>query len=130
MSIDTISDFLTVIRNGLSVNKKSILVPCSNMKVEIAKVLKDEGYIRDYKEEDKDGKRFLTVFLKYVDGESVIHEIKRVSRSGRRHYSKTNDIKSVIGGLGIAIITTSGGIMTDRQAKKLGVGGEVVCNVW
>ena len=130
MSIDTISDFLTIIRNGLSVSKKSIVAPYSNFKIEIAKVLKDEGYIKDYKEQEIDGKRFLVIILKYVNGESVIHEIKRVSTPGRRHYEATNTIESVIGGLGISILTTSFGVVTDRQAKKLGVGGEVVCNVW
>lgn len=130
MSIDTISDFLTIIRNGLGVNKKMVVVPLSSLKVEVTKVLKDEGYIRDYKEEEIDGKRFLTVFLKYVNGESVIHEIKRISTSGRRCYEGVKAIKPVIGGLGISILTTSAGVISDRQARKLGVGGEVICNVW
>jgi small subunit ribosomal protein S8 len=130
MSIDTVSDFLTVIRNGLSVNKKSVIVPCSNFKIEIAKVLKEEGYIRDYNQQKIENKNFLVVFLKYVNGESVIHEIKRISRPGRRHYEAAKIIEPVIGGLGISILTTSSGVMTDRQAKKLGVGGEIVCNVW
>jgi small subunit ribosomal protein S8 len=112
------------------VNKKTVVAPCSNLKIGIINVLKDEGYIRDYKKEDLDGKPFLTVYLKYVNGESVIHEIKRVSKCGRRHYEKSNEIKPVVGGLGISILTTSSGIITDRQAKKLGVGGEVVCSVW
>lgn len=130
MSIDTVSDFLTIIRNGLSINKKSVVVPFSNFKIEIAKVLKDEGYIRDYKEQEIENKRYLAIFLKYVNGESVIHEIKRISRPGRRHYESTSEIEPVIGGLGISILTTSSGVMTDRQARKLGIGGEIVCNVW
>ncbi|KKQ32990.1 MAG: 30S ribosomal protein S8 [candidate division TM6 bacterium GW2011_GWF2_37_49] len=130
MSIDTISDFLTIIRNGLSVSKKSIVVPYSNFKTEITKVLNDEGYISDYKEQEIEGKRFLVIFLKYVNGESVIHEIKRISTPGRRRYEAAKVVAPVIGGLGISILTTSFGVVTDRKAKELGVGGEVVCNVW
>lgn len=130
MSLDTIGDFFTVIRNGLMVNKKMVLVPSSKLKIGISNVLKDEGYIKDYKVEEKDNKRYLTVYLKYVNGESVIHEIKRISKCGRRQYAKSNCVEPVIGGLGISILTTSSGIITDRQAKKSGVGGEVICSVW
>lgn len=130
MSIDTVSDFLTIIRNGLSVSKKSVIVPYSNFKSEISKVLRDEGYIKDYKEQEIEGKRFLVIYLKYVNGESVIHEIKRISTSGRRFYASEKNVESVIGGLGISILTTSLGVVTDRRAKELRVGGEVVCNVW
>jgi small subunit ribosomal protein S8 len=131
MSIDVIGDFLTVIRNALMVYKRSIVVPCSNEKMGIAEVLKNEGYIRDYKKtEDEKGKASLTVLLKYVDGESAINELKRVSRPGRRCYERAKNITPVVGGLGVSILSTSSGIMTDRQAKKLSVGGEVICHVW
>lgn len=130
MSRDTIGDFLTIIRNGLKVNKRSVVIPCSNLKIEIAKVLKDEGYIRDFKVSGDEKKKDLTIFLKYVDGESVIHEITRISKSGCRHYEGSKSVVPVIGGLGISILTTSSGVVTDRQAKKLGVGGEVICHVW
>jgi small subunit ribosomal protein S8 len=130
MSRDTISDFLTIIRNGLMVNKRSVILPSSNLKIEIAKVLKEEGYIRDFKISEEDSKKKLTILLKYVDGESVIHEITRVSTPGCRQYENSKSISTVIGGLGISILTTSSGIITDRQAKKLGVGGEVICHVW
>jgi len=130
MSIDTIGDFLTVIRNGLMVGKRSVVVPCSNEKEAIAKTLKEEGFIKDYKKEQEGVKASLTVMLKYVSGEPVIHEVLRVSTPGRRHYENSNGITAVTGGLGISILSTSKGVMSDRQAKKLGVGGEVICHVW
>lgn len=130
MSMDTIGDFLTVIRNGLMVNKRSIIIPHSALKASIAQVLKKEGYIKDFKVTAEGVKNNLTVFLKYVDGESVIHEIKRKSTPGRRSYERLNGVTSVVGGLGIAILTTNKGVITDRQAKELGVGGEVICHVW
>lgn len=130
MSIDTIGDFLTVLRNGILVGKRSVTLPSSRLKAEVARVLKEEGYIKDFEKTEKDGKSFLTVFLKYVNGECVIHEITRISTPGRRHYEKNNGLKPVTGGLGIAVLTTSAGIITDQKAKRLGVGGEVICNVW
>ncbi len=130
MSVDTISNFLTVIRNGLLVSKRSVTVQHSNMKQAIANLLKAEGYIKDYKTETVEGKPVLTVLLKYVNGESVIHDIKRVSKSGRRHYEGTNAVKPVIGGLGISVLSTSKGIMTDKQARQANVGGEVICHIW
>jgi len=130
MSRDMIGDFLTIIRNGLKVNKRSVVLPSSILKVEIAKVLKDEGYIKDFKISEEDKKVTLTILLKYVEGESVIHEITSISTPGRRQYENSKSITSVIGGLGISILTTSSGVITDRQAKKLGVGGEVICHVW
>ena len=130
MSVDTIGDFLTVIRNGLMVGKRSIAVPHSIMKENVAKVLKDEGFIKDYKQEAGESFPSLKVQLKYVSGESVIHELTRVSTPGRRHYEKSSKITPVIGGLGVAIVTTSHGVMSDKQAKKLGIGGEIICHVW
>lgn len=130
MSIDTISDFLTVMRNGLMVGKRSVAVPHSNMKQRIAEVLKNEGYIKDFSVADNEGKPRLNILFKYVNGESPIHAVTRISKSGRRHYERVNGISHVIGGLGIAILTTSRGIMTDKQAAQAGVGGEVICKVW
>ena len=130
MSIDTMGDFLTVIRNALMVGKRSITVPHSAMKENVAKVLKDEGFIKEYKKEDGESFPSLKVQLKYVNGEFVIHELTRVSTPGRRHYEKSEEITSVIGGLGVAIVTTSHGVISDKQAKKLGIGGEIICHVW
>jgi small subunit ribosomal protein S8 len=131
MSIDSIGDFLTVMRNGLMVRKRSVSVPYSTMKYNIAKVLKDEGFIKDFKqEENEDNKQSLTVFLKYIEGESVIHEIRRISTPGRRYYERNTALTSVVGGLGISILTTSSGIMTDKLARAKAIGGEVICHVW
>jgi small subunit ribosomal protein S8 len=131
MSVDTIGDFLTIIRNGLMVNKRLVTVPSSTLKVNVANVLKEEGYIKDFKVEKLEGnKSKLSIFLKYVDGESVIHEITRISTPGRRNYAGGADLKPVVGGLGISIVTTSKGVITDQKARKLGVGGEVICQVW
>lgn len=128
--MDSIGDFLTVIRNGISARKRMVTVATSKMKLSIAQLLKDEGYIKDFKIEQDGVKGFLTVHLKYVDGESVIHEIIRKSKPGRRSYQSANKIQPVIGGLGIAIISTSRGLVADRRARELGVGGETVCTVW
>lgn len=130
MSIDTIGNFLTVVRNGLMVNKRSVVVQHSNLKEQIAQVLKEEGFIKDFKQVKEGTKLFLTVMLKYVDGESVIHELTRISTPGRRHYEKSNNVTFVIGGLGTSILTTSKGIVSDKQAKRLNIGGEVICHVW
>ena len=131
MSIDTMGDFLTAIRNSLMVSKRAVTVPFSKMKMGVAQVLKEEGFIKDYKKTDDDSvKNSLTIYLKYVDGESVIHEITRVSKPGRRHYENLKNMEPVIGGLGISVLTTNAGIITDKKAKKLSVGGEVVCHVW
>jgi small subunit ribosomal protein S8 len=126
MSIDTVGDFLTIIRNGLMVSKPSVQVPFSKLKHQIALLLKEEGFIRDVVVED----RHMNVLLKYVGGESVIHEINRISTPGKRLYKGGKSIKPVIGGLGISIVTTSKGIITDKKAKALNVGGEVICTVW
>ena len=130
MSIDTIGDFLTVIRNALMVSKRSVSVPFSNMKLGIAKVLKDEGYIKDYQQVDgENDKPRLVVYFKYVKGMSVIQDIKRVSTPGRREYLGTKKMRGVDGGLGVAILSTNKGIITDLQARKFVVGGEVICHV-
>jgi small subunit ribosomal protein S8 len=130
MSIDTIGDFLTVVRNGLMVSKRSVETPYSKIKVEIVKILKDEGFIKDFVFTEEDSKKMIKLFLKYASGESVIHEITRISTPGRRVYGKSDQIKNVIGKLGISILTTNKGIMTDKRAKDLSVGGEIICSVW
>ena len=133
MSIDAIGNFLTIIRNGIRVSKSFVVAPHSKINVEIARILKEEGFIRNFATVASEGvKKDIKVFLKYVDSESVIHEITRVSTPGRRVYSKINEIKPVVGGFGISILSTSRGLMTDKQAKNpsLKIGGEVLCKVW
>lgn len=131
MSVDSIANFLTIIRNGIMVRKRSVVISSSKMRVNIAQVLKNEGYIRDFKVESNDGPGIsLTILLKYVGGNSAINEITRISKPSRRHYQGVSDIKQVIGGLGVAIVTTSSGVVTDRDARKLGIGGEILCHVW
>ena len=130
MSQDSIGDFLTIIRNGIMASKTHVLVPFSKFKFEIAHLLKSEGFVKDALSQEEDGKKMIKVLLKYVDGESVIHELKRVSTPGRRQFRRFFEFKPVIGGLGISVVTTSKGLMTDKQAKKLALGGEVICAVW
>lgn len=131
MSIDVIGNFLTIIRNGLMVSKSFVVAPYSKIKFEIAQILKEEGFIENFLVENNEGvKKSIKIILKYVDGESVIHEIERVSTPGRRFYVGAADIKPVIGGLGISILTTSSGIFSNNQAKIRGAGGEVICKVW
>lgn len=126
---DPIADFLTRIRNGQSSGKTEVYVPTSKVKVAIAKVLKDEGYIEDFSATDVEGKPHLAVQLKYFQGRPVIDRLERVSRPGLRVYKGKDELPSVLGGLGIAIVSTSQGVMTDRQARASGHGGEVICIV-
>jgi small subunit ribosomal protein S8 len=126
---DPISDMLTRIRNGQQARKTSVTLPASHVKAAIAKVLEAEGYIAGFSTGDTDGKPTLTVDLKYYQDRPVIERIERVSRPGLRVYSSASDLPKVQGGLGIAIVSTSGGVMTDRQARAGGHGGEVLCFV-
>lgn len=128
--MDPIGDFLTIIRNGLQKRKRFVSAPCSKEKLGIATVLKEEGYIRDYQRIEDGCKASLKVFLKYVDGKSVVSEITRISTPGRRRYEGLDNMTSVVGGLGVSILTTNLGIITDKQARKSGIGGEVLCHVW
>ena len=131
MAIDAIGDFLTIIRNGLMASKRTVVAPYSKIKLEIVKILKNEGFIKDFEIVENDShKKEIKVSLKYVDGESVIHEITRKSKPSKRVYEKSTQMKCVIGKLGISIITTNKGIMTDKEAKQLAVGGEIICSVW
>jgi small subunit ribosomal protein S8 len=128
--MDVIGDFLTIIRNGIAVSRLSVTVPYSKLKNSIVDILKNEGFIKDFSIEADGTKKSLRIFLKYVDGESVIHEISRVSKPGRRMYRGFSDLKPVVGGLGVSILTTSHGVLTNKQAKARSVGGEVICTVW
>ena len=126
---DPIADMLTRIRNAQMVNKTTVALPASKIKVAIAKVLKDEGYIDGYKVQAAEGKSELHIELKYYAGRAVIERIERVSRPGLRVYKGRDDTPQVMNGLGVAIITTPRGVMTDRKARAEGVGGEVLCYV-
>ena len=126
---DPISDMLTRIRNGQKARKVAVSMPASNQKEAIAKVLQDEGYIDGFATRDNDGKPELEVTLKYYAGRPVIERIERVSRPGLRVYKGRNAIPQVMNGLGVAIVTTPKGVMTDRKARQTGVGGEVLCYV-
>lgn len=126
---DPIADMLTRIRNGLAASKLEVTMPMSKNKKAIAALLKDEGYIADFSDSEVEGKPSLTVSLKYFEGKPVIEKIKRISRPGLRIYKANNELPKVMGGLGIAIISTSQGLMTDRAARTAGVGGEVLCTV-
>jgi small subunit ribosomal protein S8 len=127
---DPIADMLTRIRNGQRINSEKVVMPSSTRKIAIAKVLKDEGFIVDYSvAEQPANKSELTVELKYFEGEPVIDTIKRVSKPGLRIYKKKDELPKVLGGLGIAIVSTSKGVMTDRAARDQGCGGEVICFV-
>lgn len=126
---DPIADMLTRIRNGQSADKISVSMPLSKMKVAVATVLKDEGYIKNFHIEGEGAKKQLVVDLKYYMGSPVIEKIKKISRPGLRIYKSAEELPRIIGGLGIAIISTSKGLMTDRAARESGHGGEVVCTV-
>lgn len=126
---DPIADFLTRIRNGQSSGKPEINVPASKVKLAIAKVLKEEGYVEDFSSSVQDGKPMLAVQLKYYQGRPVIDRLERISRPGLRVYKGKDELPSVLGGLGVAIVSTSKGVMTDRQARASGHGGEVICIV-
>jgi small subunit ribosomal protein S8 len=133
MNTDPIADMLTRIRNANMVSLTEVDMPSSKLKVELAKLLKSEGYVEDYAVVEKEGSAFKTlkITLKYDEkSKPVISNLKRVSRPGLRNYCKAKDIPQVLGGMGIAIISTSKGLLTDRKAKKENVGGEILCYVW
>tara|TARA_B110000008_G_scaffold52797_1_gene52066 strand:- start:40 stop:429 length:390 start_codon:yes stop_codon:yes gene_type:complete len=126
---DPIADMLTRIRNGQMRNKVTVSMPASKIKKSIASVLKDEGYIEDFGITDNNGKPLLNIDLKYYAGQPVIETIERISKPSLRIYKSTDDLPKVMNGLGVAIITTSKGVMTDIKARAAGVGGEVLCYV-
>ena len=127
---DPIADMLTRIRNAQQAQSDSVAMPSSKIKVAVAKVLADEGYIDSYTVSQDEIKPILDIALKYYEGRSVIESIKRISRPGLRNYKGKDEIPLVNGGLGVAIVSTSKGVMTDRAARALGIGGEVVCTVF
>jgi len=128
---DPIADFLTRLRNGIMARHKTVSCPSSRLKTRIAHILKDEGYVSDVGEETQEGRKVLTVTLRYDDHQApVIEGIQRISRPGLRMYVNADKLPKVRGGLGMAIISTSKGVMTDSQARKDRVGGEVLCQVW
>ena len=128
MMTDPIADMLTRVRNAQAASKFDVTMPSSKLKLSIAKVLQDEGYIAGYSS-DNAVKPTLTVTLKYYDGRPVIDELKRVSRPGLRIYKNKNELPKILNGLGIAIVSTSAGVMTDREARDTGRGGEIICTV-
>ena len=128
---DPISDMLTRIRNANMAEHKQVQIPHSKMKTEIARLLKEEGYIKDFTRENVEGKATLVLFLKYMeDQKPVIQGLRRVSRPSRRHYVGAEDVPRVLGGIGTAFLSTSTGILTDNDARKAHVGGEVLCYIW
>jgi small subunit ribosomal protein S8 len=128
---DPVSDLLTRIRNAASVRHDRMDIPASKMKLEIAKILKQEGYIRTFKMIEEGPQGTIRIYLKYADdGEPVIHGLRRVSRPGRRVYRGVGDLPKVRNGLGVAVISTNRGVLTDEQARGLQVGGEVLCEIW
>jgi small subunit ribosomal protein S8 len=129
MMTDPIADLLTRIRNAQRADKINVQIPASRTKSSIANVLKNEGYIRNFVEQEVEGKPVLNVELKYYNGEPVITTLQRVSKPGRRQYNGKDSLPRVAGGLGVAIISTSTGIMSDREAREAGIGGEVLCVV-
>lgn len=128
---DPVADFLTRIRNSIRAGHQKLEVPASKLKTEIARILKEEGYIASYKATDENGRSILRVYLKYsANNEAAIRDLSRVSRPGCRVYVGHGSIKRVQGGLGISILTTPRGVMTGREARRQKVGGEILCEVW
>jgi small subunit ribosomal protein S8 len=127
---DPVADFLARIRNAIRARHQKMDVPASKLKAEIARILKEEGYISNYKVQDEEGKLVLRVYLKYGGAEAAIRDLARISRPGCRVYVGRDEIKRVQGCLGISILTTPKGVMTGRQARREGVGGELLCEVW
>lgn len=127
---DPIADMLTRIRNGILSRHPRVDMPASKLKAELARILKEEGYISNFKVAEEGKKKVLKVFLRYgTDGESAISVIERVSKAGRRVYVASDEIPRVLGGLGVNILTTPRGVMTGKSARKAGLGGEVLCNI-
>jgi small subunit ribosomal protein S8 len=127
---DPVGDLITRIRNAQMRKRSKLLSPSSTQRVRLLQVLKDEGYIRDFREVEKDGRKELEVELKYFEGAPAIHEIQRVSKPGRRVYSAIKDLRLVRNGLGISILSTPRGVMSDAAARTANVGGEVLCEVY
>jgi len=128
---DPVADMLTRIRNAISARHQKVDIPASKLKLEIARILKEEGYVSNFKATEEEGHKILRIYLKYANNnEAVISQVNRVSRPGCRVYVRRTEIPRVLGGLGINILTTPRGVMTGRQARKQGLGGELLCEVW
>lgn len=127
---DPIADMLTRIRNANAAKHATVAVPFSRIKESIANILKNEGYIVDYEIKEEGTKKDILVTLKFVDGEEVVKGLRRISKPGRRVYSSVDNLPKVLGGLGIAIVSTPKGVLTDKECRKHSVGGEVLCYVW
>ncbi|HET6267189.1 MAG TPA: 30S ribosomal protein S8 [Acidobacteriota bacterium] len=128
---DPVGDYLARIRNAISARHEKVDIPASKVKLEITKILKEEGFIQNFKVQESGTKQgLIRIFLRYTDGTSVITGLKQVSRPGRRFYARKEKVPSVIGGLGVSIVSTSRGIMTGTKSHHLGVGGEVLCEIW
>ncbi|WP_277285223.1 30S ribosomal protein S8 [Sneathia sanguinegens] len=127
---DPIADMLTRIRNANAAKHASVSIPFSRIKESIANILKNEGYIVDYEIKEEGTKKDIVVTLKFVDGEEVVKGLRRISKPGRRVYSSVDNLPKVLGGLGIAIVSTPKGVLTDKECRKHSVGGEVLCYVW
>ena len=127
---DPVADMLTRLRNSISARHQKVDVPASKLKAEIARILKEEGYISNFKATEEEGHKVLRIYLKYSNNEAAISNVERVSRPGCRVYVRRSEIPRVLGGLGINILTTPRGVMTGRQARKQGLGGEVLCQIW
>ena len=131
MITDPIADMLTRIRNANTVKHPSVEVPASKLKIELAKLLKEEGFIADYEVHEKGQFKVIVISLKYdVNGKPVITKLEKISKPGLRHYSKAKNLQKVLGGMGIAVVSTPKGLLTDRKARKENVGGEVLCYVY
>jgi len=131
MNTDPIADMLTRIRNANTVKHQTVDVPASKLKIQLAKLLKEEGYIADYEVRDDGRFKIISITLKYdVSGKPVITKLERISKPGLRHYSKAKNLQKVLGGMGIAVVSTPKGLLTDRKARKENVGGEVLCYVY
>ena len=131
MMSDPIADMLTRIRNAMNAGHPKAEIPASKLKIELARILKQEGFVANYRVADDDGKRTIKVYLKYrTDNRPLITKIERVSKPGRRVYTDSGRVPRVIGGMGINVLTTSRGVMTGKQAREMGVGGEILCNVY
>jgi len=129
--MDVISDYITAVRNAILARKKEVKMPASKFKQEISRILLEEGYISNFQVLEKEWPSEILIQLKYsAQGESVIANIHKISKQSRRVYRKVTDIPRVRNGLGTAIVSTSQGVMTDRQARNLGIGGEIICEVW
>lgn len=127
---DPIADYLSRVRNAVGARKRWVDIPASNLKIRLSEILKENNYVRDFKVIEDNKQNVVRVYLKYVEGESSISGIERISTPGLRNYVNKDNLPRVLNGLGIAIISTSHGVMTDKQARREAVGGEVLCHVW